>query len=562
MDAPTITRIIPPPDFPVQWENSEDENYHWTRDREHMPHPITPMFSSFSALTASEGRRRTVPVYDEAILERRDLTFNTYGYTRLVPFTGSSLDIDQRVHSYKLKTTRTADHLQELWENEWKPEIEAHWDFWARFNLSQADLPGLAAHLEETIMRATRLQEIHYLMGPPMWFAIDEFEKYYCDLIPGAQPLDAHRLLQGFHNKTIEINQHLYQLSTLARKYEIVRQAITTHTPHESLAILSRMEAAQAFLESLNHFLASYGRRSDLWDWGYPSWQDDPSPVLMNIRSYLAQPERDLPAELALAAEEREAAIAQTRQAILGYPGPVRERFEKLLKNAQVALVLTENHTYYMDFNGFGWVRRAIHEFGRRFAREERLDQADDVFCLKIDELRKMIANPARSFRETARQRRAEIEHWSSYNEPAELGLRPYRPIQLYSPDARRMLQYIGGFVAELPASEPEPGVLSGQAGSAGKVCGPARVILSLADAGRLQPGDILVTTTTAPLWTPLFLTAAGLVTDAGGLLSHGAVVSREFRIPAVVGTRRATTSIQDGQWIEVDGDLGMVRMV
>ena len=74
------------------------------------------------------------------------------------------------------------------------------------------------------------------------------------------------------------------------------------------------------------------------------------------------------------------------------------------------------------------------------------------------------------------------------------------------------------------------------------------------------RAGDILVTATTAPPWTPLFMTAAALVTDAGGMLSHGAVVAREFRIPAVVGAFNATSRIRDGQWIEVDGSHGIVK--
>jgi pyruvate,water dikinase len=89
-----------------------------------------------------------------------------------------------------------------------------------------------------------------------------------------------------------------------------------------------------------------------------------------------------------------------------------------------------------------------------------------------------------------------------------------------------------------------------------------ARVILSLADAGRLAHGDILVAPTTAPAWTPLFATAAAVVTDTGGVLSHSAVVAREYRIPAVVGAAIATTVIQDGDLIEVDGDGGVVRIV
>ena len=87
-------------------------------------------------------------------------------------------------------------------------------------------------------------------------------------------------------------------------------------------------------------------------------------------------------------------------------------------------------------------------------------------------------------------------------------------------------------------------------------------MIRSLADASRLQRGDILVTATTAPPWTPLFATAGGIVTDAGGVLSHCAVVAREYRIPAVVGTGGGTALIPDGQMIEVNGDTGTVRFV
>jgi pyruvate,water dikinase len=86
-------------------------------------------------------------------------------------------------------------------------------------------------------------------------------------------------------------------------------------------------------------------------------------------------------------------------------------------------------------------------------------------------------------------------------------------------------------------------------------------VIRSFADAGKLRAGDVLVAETTAPPWTPLFATAAAIVTDSGGVLSHCAVVAREYRIPAVVGTGRATTTIRDGEIVEVDGDAGLVRI-
>jgi pyruvate,water dikinase len=101
-----------------------------------------------------------------------------------------------------------------------------------------------------------------------------------------------------------------------------------------------------------------------------------------------------------------------------------------------------------------------------------------------------------------------------------------------------------------------------GSPGSSGKVVGIARVVSSLEDAARIQPGEILVAQTTAPPWTPLFASVAAVVTDSGGMLSHCAVVAREYAIPAVVGTGNATSAIADGQTIEVDGDEGVVRIL
>jgi pyruvate,water dikinase len=107
-----------------------------------------------------------------------------------------------------------------------------------------------------------------------------------------------------------------------------------------------------------------------------------------------------------------------------------------------------------------------------------------------------------------------------------------------------------------------EPGVLTGVAASRGVVTGVARVILSPSDAGRLQPGEILVTRATDPGWTPAFSVIGGAVLEMGGLLSHGAIVAREYGLPAVVNVAGATRELRDGDRVEVDGTNGRVRRV
>jgi pyruvate,water dikinase len=118
------------------------------------------------------------------------------------------------------------------------------------------------------------------------------------------------------------------------------------------------------------------------------------------------------------------------------------------------------------------------------------------------------------------------------------------------------------GEMSPANTSNNEMNKVNGLPGSAGVARGTARVIRSLAEAGKLQPGDVLVAIATEPPWTPLFATASAIVTDSGGVLSHSAVVAREYRIPAVVGTGNATTTFKDGQLLEVDGNAGTVRVV
>ena len=104
--------------------------------------------------------------------------------------------------------------------------------------------------------------------------------------------------------------------------------------------------------------------------------------------------------------------------------------------------------------------------------------------------------------------------------------------------------------------------MLRGTGASAGVVTGPARVTLSQDDFGRIEPGDVIVCPSSNPSWVPVFTIAAGLVTNTGGVLSHAAVVAREFGLPAVVGTGDATTRIADGRLVEIDGTTGIVRLL
>jgi pyruvate,water dikinase len=238
----------------------------------------------------------------------------------------------------------------------------------------------------------------------------------------------------------------------------------------------------------------------------------------------------------------------------------VRERIEFLLGAAQVGNVLLDDHQYWIDFASLYQVRQVMLEFGRRFAAAGVLAAPDDVFHLSIAELQQTAETlPRIDRRRLVGAREAEIAYFRTIPAPPVLGTPPSTPLPA-TPFFNSLGRYAGVPPAE--AGDTAGRSVAGNAGAPGKAQGVARVARTLADAAKLQPGDVLVAVATSPSWTPLFGTAAAIVTDTGGILSHAAIVAREYGIPAVVGTGNGTTRIHDGQLVEIDGDAGIVRFV
>jgi phosphohistidine swiveling domain-containing protein len=309
----------------------------------------------------------------------------------------------------------------------------------------------------------------------------------------------------------------------------------------------------------LQVFLNAYGRRGDTWGLRLPGWIEDPTSVLRNLKDYVRQPDRDLAAERAALIEERERLVAEIRERLQGYPRQVVGQFEALLKAAQIANVLSEEHGFWIDFSTSYELRLVILELGKRCASAGVIDQPNDVFYLDVDEVRETAATLPNIKRQAlVTERKAELAHAATLTPPPFLGTPPAGPAP-QDPMGRAIVKMFGG--GPPPASDV-PSELRGSAGSPGTVTGIARVVRTLDEADGVQPGDVLVAEFTAPPWTPLFATVSAVVTDAGGILSHCAVVAREYGIPAVVGTGRATATIKDGQRVEVDGNAGVVRIL
>jgi pyruvate,water dikinase len=195
-----------------------------------------------------------------------------------------------------------------------------------------------------------------------------------------------------------------------------------------------------------------------------------------------------------------------------------------------------------------------LRELGRRLADAGVIEQADDIYWLKEDEVQGFVAaldrrEPLVSMAETVHERKA---LWRARK-------RATPPPQL--PVGKKYM----GFDLEGVLAGGEGGLegdtIRGVGASPGQVTAPARVLHGPEDFDQMKPGDILVAGITTPAWTPLFAMASGVVTDIGGPLSHGSIVAREYGIPAVLGTGIATKTIQSGQTITVDGSIGTVTI-
>jgi rifampicin phosphotransferase len=545
------TAIEPPADFPVNWEDPEDKNLSWNQAAMHHPLPQKPLeyelhmgIECLSNSFIDIGRP----------FKLRTKSINGYLYT-----TGKPTVPDSMVKLYEqradIKLQAVEFRLQELWDTEWLPKLQSLSEAWDEFDLPGASMDELLNHLDESEQRYRALWDVHFQITPPVYHAMGQFDELYHDLFDQDDVFAATKLLQGFPNKTIETGHALYELALKALDTpEICR--VTRDTPaRDVVRELTSLPEARDFLIGFRRYLEEFGKRGDLWGASSKSWIEDPEPVVKSLKDYMAHPDRDPRSALSDAAKEREQAIQSARIRLRKHPARVVDFFEARLISAQVATVLSEDHGFWIDAGGTYRMRRVLVEFGDRFARSGVILDPNDIFFLRMEELRMTAAAlPGIDRREVAARRKKEYAHFRALTPPKALGTAPPPP-----PEGEKK----GGdlFFGGPPPESDNPKVLRGSPGSPGKATGTARIVQSIANADTLKPGDILVATTTSPAWTPLFGSVGAVVTETGGLLSHCAVVAREYAIPAVVGAPGAARIIRDGQKVEVDGDAGSVRI-
>lgn len=555
MEHPTPGPIPVPPYFPVVWQKPEDPQLFWRFDRMHFPDALPPL--AFAA-TPLYGLSYAFEHYGVPMrMYTRHL--NYYYYETYAPEMLSPKEMEAAGKRVQENIGAAMARLGEYWETEILAEVKQHVAYLESYDLASANMPQLLAHFDDTLARAERLWQLHFLIALPFLIAMGVFDEFYADIFGKNNSFSTYQLLQGLDNKTVETDLELWKLSRKALAQPVVREILETEATTDVIPALQQSPEGRAFLDDLHAYLNEYGQRGEMFNTvAVPSWIEDPTPMIKNLKDFVGQPERDMEQERAAQVVEREQALAEVRERLKGYPQPVVAQFEHLLKAAQEATILSEDHGFWIDYKGMYQVRRVIMELGRRFADAGVIAEPSDILFLAPEEVHETGERlPELGRKSLIAKRQAEFEHFKTIQPPPVLGTLPPGP----PPDdvvGRTITKFFGG----PPPQSDEPNVVKGNPGSPGVARGIARVVRSLSEADRLRQGEILVAETTAPPWTPLFATAAAVVTDTGGILSHCAVVAREYRIPAVVGTGIATAVIKDGQQIEVDGTTGVIRIL
>lgn len=347
------------------------------------------------------------------------------------------------------------------------------------------------------------------------------------------------------HNPTTGMDLALWALAQEVRGDPDAARKVRETTP-EQLARDYRAGTLPPKLQpGLANFLRVYGHRGVAEiDLGLPRWSEDPAHILGVLANYLRLQnlERSPDIQFRRAAREAEGMLAElTRRATR--KGRLRGRMVGFLLHRARELSGLREMPKFCIILLFARARELLWPVGEELARAGRLESAGDIFFVTLPEARAAVRGE--DLRPIVRERRATYEQ--------EMRRRRV-PRVLLSDGTEPSVE-----TNEAPAAAE--GVLNGAPASGGVVSAPARVILDPGGAS-LEPGDILVAPSTDPGWTPLFLTAGGLVMEMGGPMSHGAIVAREYGIPAVVGVPAATERIVTGRRITVDGSAGTVSIV
>ncbi len=407
--------------------------------------------------------------------------------------------------------------------------------------LSDAELESSYRSMEDAFLKHYRL--IRYGMVTHSIGTNLMVKRWLFDWLEDRNGQLYSKLVSGLEdNKTIKTNIALAKVAASVRTDPLVLQRLNAAPSSQLLEAIHNDPRFAGFKHELDRFLDEYGQRSHTRELFFPRWVDDPALVVDIVRSLVEAPDIDFEKLEKAKIQERLATEKEVLERIGRVKGGfVKKRiFKIVLKYAQTYLVFRENQRFYLD-HILMRQRRLFMEYGRRFAERSWIDRRDDIFFLSKEEIFQIGKEGRADVGSKITSNRREFDRYRDKLPPKFL-----RGNVEFDDTVVRL-----GDSMKITGTSASPGVRKGR----------VRVIDSIEHLSEVKESEILVTSNTDPGWTAVFSKIGGLVTETGGILSHGAVVSREYGIPAVTAVKGATKILKTGQQVTLDGNDGIIYL-
>ena len=562
-------------EFPIAWRSETEKELFWVYDDLHCPHPLSPMYEDIGGWWLSCDhmfRRFGTPFATDWIAKN----VNGYLYTAAIPAM-AGLDAPAQEYGSAIMAVVPEDpeyaakigaylglvlptyglEFVNWWRDRLVPEMDRNFAY-IESMLDREDelsLAELAVMLEDAIDVHDRHWKIHWMLN---------FAQLSATLNLRAVMEKTHgkideQLLGRLQNSAKDRNwdsiEALWKMKEEAKADPDLAVIFQADTAAEIIVALKASARGRLFIEErVIPYQKEYGWHA-VWshEFIFPTVREQMEPVIELVRGYI-ETDYDYPKTIAALAADIAAAAEEI---LVGLQGEALEEMRAANDVNLRMAPLTPDHHFYIDQGANAHVRLPLVALGRKLVSMGVLDAPDDVVFFRYNELRVFMGNPAgMDGRALVAERKAEREkaytfrpkEWIGSVTKTQLAF-PYLNLWGFPDKFYRQASTVAGTIAGIGAS---PGVVEGI----------ARVVLREEQFDDVRAGDILVCQMTNPAWVVLFTKIVGLVTDAGGTVSHPAVLSREFGIPAVVGTSVATQQIRNGDRVRIDGTTGIVEIL
>ena len=422
----------------------------------------------------------------------------------------------------------------------------------------------------KTIANLFLCYQYHFEMLVLAYVAQLNFQDVAKDVLPGISEQTLARLTAGVELRQFRPDEELKRLARLALDLGLG----TELRSGEPRTVLARLESQGAGRQ----WVAALDRVKDPWFYvstgtglfhNERAWIDDLSVPFAAIGGYIDRLERgeaiDRPQPELLA--ERDRLTDEYRQLI---GADRRQAFDESLDLARLVAPHLQDHNFYIEHRHHTIFWNKMREFADRIVSAGLLDDQDDFFYLNRWEVGQALFDAANSWaqaspgltlhwRSLVSRRREIVEALRAWVPEPAVGVVPTALGGLLTAQFGITMETVENWLSD---DEDAGAQLSGVAASPGVVEGPARVVTSTEQIDEVKDGEILVCTATAPAWAPVFGKVRGAVSDVGGMMSHAAILCREYGMPAVLGTGAGTRRIHTGDLLQVDGDRGVVRVL